>query len=537
MSEVTTMPMPASRAEPVVRDAPLGGGALSLALQAGATPPEWMRERPTTGAEWAKVALAARQRHAARPWLSPIAAAFNATGEAAQRLSRAAAGGVVVTTGQQPGLFGGPAYTWSKAMAALALADELEAKLGIPVAPIFWAATDDADWQEAAVTYVVGENGLETLTLHGDATDGVALAEVPLGNIEAEIARLRAACGSAAQADILELVESAYVPHATVGAAYVQLLRGVLEPLGIAVLDAGHPAFRAASDPLLRQALTSAAAVGAALQSRTNAIRAAGFAPQVEDVAGLSLVFRTTRSERGNTRERVPITLAARTVREAEVGTLGSNVLLRPVVERALLPTIAYVAGPGEYAYFAQVSPIAEVLGLDVPLAVPRWAGTVLEPHTARALQRLGVSEDEFADRHGVETRLAKEALDETVADALERLRVATETQLRALQGAVSAAEELAPRSVVDGAGRDLRHTFDRLERRLVASVKRREAALMRDVAIARAAIRPLGQSPERVLNLVPALARYGTALLLAMRDRARVHAAALVTGDSTAAE
>lgn len=518
---------------PAVRTLPLGGGRLSRALQTGTADVSWTVKRPSDVEAWKRVAQDVRKRHAGSQWFSTLAPAFNATGEAAARLKRAADGGVVVTTGQQPGLFGGPMYTWSKAIAALALADELETKLGMPVAPVFWAATDDADWAEAASTYVIGESGIEKLSLPGPASESIAMSEVALGDISAELQRLYASSGSAANASVLELIQSAYVAHATIGASYVQLLRGILEPLGIAVLDASHSALRSFADPMLRKALTSAAAIADALKARGLAIRAAGFEPQVDDVDGLSLVFRTSRTEKGNTRERVPVADAAQTAREAEVGTLGPNVLLRPVIERAILPTVSYLAGPGEFAYFAQISPVAEALNADIPLAVPRWSGTILEPSTERALDRLGVSESDFDDPHAVETRLAKSALDEGVADALERMRLTAETQMRALQSAVVDADEIVATSVVEGAGRDIMHRLERLERRLVAGSKRRELALMRDIAVARASVRPLGQSPERVLNFIPALARYGSPLLNAMRDHARAHAAQLVAGES----
>lgn len=531
MSEVTTTPMPA------VRTLNLGGGALSRALQTSEAPSHWTVRRPRTVAEWKAAAMAVQKRYASQDWLQTLAPAFNVTGAAQARLSRAAANGIVVTTGQQPGLFGGPAYTFSKAIAALALADELEAQLGIPVAPVFWAATDDADWQEAASTYVVGSNGLEKIELEGPATEGIALAEVALGNMHPALAALKHAAGSAASADIIELAESAYVAHATVGASYVHLLRGILEPLGISVLDAAHPALRAAADPLLRRALTNATAISDALKARIAEIRVAGFEPQVDDVDGLSLVFRTSREDRGNTRERIQISAASRTAREAESGTLGPNVLLRPIIERSLLPTVAYLAGPGEFAYFAQIKPIADVLGADAPLAVPRWAGTILEPQHARVLERLELTTESFDDPHAAESKLARAAMDEPVADAFERARLAAETQLRALQSAVKDADDVVASSVVEGASRDILHRLERLERRIVAGVKRRETALMRDVAIARAAVKPLGNSPERVLSLLPALARYGPELLIVMRDEARVHAHALVTGEATSAE
>src|SRR5690606_26254070 len=168
--------------------------------------------------------------------------------------------GAVVTTGQQPGLCGGPIYTWSKALSALALADALEAATGVPVAPVFWAATDDADLAEASTTWVSLPGGAEELRMTGgaDEADGLPMADVPLPDLSAQLATLRRASGSIANAPPLELAERAYRPGNSVGDAYVELLRGLLQPLGIAVLGASHPAVRAAGRPLLVDALRRA---------------------------------------------------------------------------------------------------------------------------------------------------------------------------------------------------------------------------------------------------------------------------------------
>ncbi|MES2522197.1 MAG: bacillithiol biosynthesis BshC [Gemmatimonadota bacterium] len=526
-----------------VRTVPLGGSRLSVALQSvaqrtGASGddaadstqlPQWLLERPGTVDGWRARATDVRSRQGTPDWHVALAPAFAATGAAAGRLSRAAAHGVVITTGQQPGLFGGPAYTWTKAMSALALADRLEAALGIPVAPVFWAATDDADWAEAAVTHLLTTDGLQTVQLPGPATDGVAMMDVPLGDVSVALASLRAACGSAASASVLDEVESAYVPHATIGAAYLQLLRALLEPLGIAVLDASHAATRAAADPFLRRALVRAAAVANRLSARSEDIRAAGFAPQVETLDNLSLVFRTSLGREGRgmdrVRERVPVVDAPRVAREAEPGTLGANVLLRPVLERCLLPTIAYVAGPGEFAYFAQIGPIAEALEAEASLPVPRWAGEIIEPRSARVRERLGITEAMLRDPHEAETFIARVAMPDDVQDALERLRVTLDAQIRAVGSAVDGADSLVHPAVVDGLGRDVTHRLERFERRALAAVKRRESTLMRDVAHVRAAYRPMGASPERVLNLVPVLARHGTGVFALLRREAEAHA------------
>ncbi len=513
--------------------AALGGSALSLAVQRGELPASWRVGRPTDVHGWR--AHAEEVRASAGAWLERLRPAFGQSLQsvAARRIERAAADGVIVTTGQQPGLFGGPAYTLTKALSALALADELAEQLGIPVAPVFWAATDDADWNEAAVTHVVGRDGLERLSLTGTATDGVAMADVPLGDVSAQRASLRAACGSVADPMVLDLIDAAYDQGATVGSSYVTWLRSMLDPLGISVLDASHPSLRQSSHAMLSRALQHAAAIDAALRDRTAAIEIAGFLPQVEAVDGLSQVFQTIYT----VRSRVPLANAARVAESAPVGSLGANVLLRPVLERSLMPTVAYVAGPGELAYFAQVAAVAEAAQCATPIAVPRWAARWREAHVDRVLERLGVQEEELQTEHAAETRLARAAMDRDVADSLDRLRVTLTTQLTALGQAVSADDSLVPASVLEGLTRDLEHRLSRMERRLVAAVKRRETETARDLAIARAALFPLGSAPERKLSLVPTLARYGLGVLTDMKRLASVHARALVRGSSSSAE
>jgi bacillithiol biosynthesis cysteine-adding enzyme BshC len=517
----------------LIRSVSLGGSALSQAAQRGALG-EWYGRCPSSAEEWRSHAAAVRASH--RPsWLAALAPAFAATGAAADRLTRAAEHGVVVTTGQQPGLFGGPTYTFSKAMSALAVANALEAAIGVPVAPVFWAASDDADWLEAAVTHVATSRGLETAQLLGPATDGVAMADVALGPLAEARAVLASACGSAANVAVLDVLDAAYVPHATIGAAYVQLLRALLEPLGIAVLDAAHPAVREAADPFLRDALRHAPAVHEALTARSQAIDAAGYTPQVDVVDGLSLVFRSQLSSSADgvrrTRERVPIDSASAVAREADVGSLGANVLLRPVLERALLPTVCYLAGPGEYAYFAQVSPVAAALGVATPVAAPRWACELIETRVRDRQLALGLDDSALRDPHAAEQQVARAQLDESIADTLERLRVTLDTQVRALQESLSGDDAPVVSEAVQGLARDLTHKLDRFERRILAGVKRREVEAMREVAALRAALRPLGSSPERVLNLMPLLVRYGLSILPAMAEAASAHAQSLVHG------
>jgi uncharacterized protein YllA (UPF0747 family) len=196
----------------------------------------------------------------------------------------------------------------------------------------------------------------------------------------------------------------------------------LLAPLGIAVLDASHMAVREAADPVLRRALARAVPLHEALEARSAALEAAGLSPQVELVAGRSLVFRTASTAEGRVqRERVALAAAAQAQDAAPLGALGPNVVLRPVVERALLPTVAYAAGPGELAYGAQVAPVAAALEMAVPLFVPRWAGEVVDRRVLDVAAALGIGHARCggeADLHAVEVpqHAAPLAVDAAVA-------------------------------------------------------------------------------------------------------------------------
>ena len=503
----------------------LGGSPLSRAAQEGDAPPEWYPTRPSGADAWRAHAERVRAEFAASRWLAGLRPALDPSGAAAERLERvAAANGIVVTTGQQPGLFGGPLYTLLKAMSALALADRIERATGVPTAPVFWAATDDADFAEAAWTAIAVEGGVRRLSIPRRGNEGVVMAEMPLGDTSEQFEALVQAAGSAPHGSYLDALRAAYQPDVTIGTAYVRFLRALLEPHGIAVLDSWHPATRAAARPTLVEALRRAATIDEALALRMVAIERAGFRAQVARVPKLSLVFRSL----AGVKERIPISQAADVVQRAD-SVISANVLLRPVVERRILPSVAYVAGPGEIAYFAQVSAVADGLGVAAPLALPRWSATIVEPNIDRRLGRLGMVLDDIRHPHQAETRVGDRAMPAEIRAALEGLRGDLASRLGSLAQQSAALEHLVPERVIEGARHQMLHRVDRLERRLRAAARARATDAVNDLASVRASLMPENQRQERRLNPVPLLARHGDLLLAQLKAGAAMHAGALV--------
>jgi bacillithiol synthase len=503
---------------PRVITQPLAGNPLAAAFIAGNAPAGWYESLPTDGKSWRARLEAVRSEHSA-DWLDRLMPAFEATGKAKERLDSVARGkGVVVTTGQQPGLFGGPIYTLSKALSALALADSLQEVTGVPVAPVFWAATDDTDFKEASSTVIAVLGGAQLLRIDHTEPLGRPMASMPLGNVSAQLDAVVRAVGSAVDTTPIELLERYYKSGETIGSAYVSLVRALFAPLGIAVIDASHAATRAAAKPLLARALEKAGDIAEAVKTRNNEISAAGFTPQVQDVPGLSLVFGSASGGR----KRIPIKAASKQMSSDD---LGPNVLLRPIVERNILPTATYIGGPAEIAYFAQIGPIAGVLGASWPAIIPRWSTTIMEPQIEEILEMLHLSPEDLREPHDAEARLARARLPKKVLDELDATRAAIEERLTALSQVV--ARERAPigSAVAEGLRANLFRRVDRFERRLIAAAKRENSEVMHQVATARGSLYPLGKPQERTLNFIAFLARYGPALRETMMRGALEHA------------
>lgn len=507
----------------------LTSNPLATAAIAGTARPDWYEPIPHDAGAWTERIDAVRE-HSPRDWLTRLAPAFEATGKAKSRLEASADGrGVVITTGQQPGLFGGPLYTLTKALSALALADALQQASGVPVAPVFWAATDDTDFKEASATVVAVPGGAQLLRIDHVGALGPPMSAMPLGDVSVQLEALRNAAASTVDLRPLELLEENYREGTTIGSSFVGFLRGLFEEIGIAVIDASHPATRGAAKSLLTGALASAAEIADRVAERNRELEEAGFPVQVQDVPGLSLVFSTS----SGARRRVPIKSAAK---QTVTDDMGPNVLLRPIVERAILPTATYIGGPAEIAYFAQISPIAEVLGVPRPTIVPRWSCTIIEPHVEKILEKLYLLPEDLRDPHEAESRIARERLPKEVLEELDATRGLLDERIDALTEAVTAGQVPVAPAVTAGLRANLMRRLERFERRLIGASKRRHADLMQEIGTARGSLYPFGKPQERALNFVPFLARYGEGLRDEMLDGARQHAAALVGGERTPA-
>ena len=462
-----------------------------------------------------------------RPELEPALVPGPGTAEAIGRLRET--GALLVTTGQQPGLFVGPAYVIYKALSARALARRLTARWGRPVVPLYWVPGDDHDLGEvASASWIAGDGALLSARLAARPPDAplTPLWREPLGaQVTGLIATLEESLPASKDRDhIVSWLRRHYRPGASVAGAFAHALAELLGPLGVLCLDSTHPAVKTAARPLLLRALEEAAPLEAELSARADELDAMGIEAGVAIGDGAALVFvdgplgrdRLVRDDGGfqlrRGRERLSLAEITR-LSEEDPGRLSPNVLLRPVLESALLPTVAYVAGPGELRYLELARPIYQRLGITRQVPVPRWSGLVVEPRITRLLDKLGATLDELGEPGVLEGRLARAALPPETDAAFATLRELVTRGYDPVIRTATAVDPTLERPATAAKGQAL-HAIGALERKLLQHARKREATELGQVARARASIRPGGRPQERVLTLAGFLARYGTGLL-----------------------
>jgi len=193
---------------------------------------------------------------------------------------------------------------------------------------------------------------------------------------------------------------------------------------------------------------------------------------------------------------------------------LSPNVLLRPVVERTLLPTVAYVAGPGELRYLELTPPLYQSLEVERQLPLPRWSGIMVEPRVDRVLEKFEATVEELLKPGAaLEARVLRTQLPSEALAAMARLKEATEREYGVLATVARDLDPTIERPVHTAENQVLAGLRD-VEKRLVQHLKKRQDTEVAQIARARTAVWPAGKAQERILTIAPFLARYGTSLL-----------------------
>lgn len=477
---------------------------------------------PTEKSAWA-AAIARTQAHPRRP--AELAAVVRAQQQRRGASGAAIAAGakladpraVAIVTGQQAGLFGGPVYTILKALTAIKLAEQVTREHGVTAVPVFWIEAEDHDWDEVrSCTVLDAEMAPKTVALPARADgDPVPVSAITVDeHIASVLAELEQILPPTEFRDgLLADLRKAYAPGAGVADAFGRMLERVLGDRGLVVYDASDPAAKPLVGDLFARELSApgqtaklAAAAGADLTAR-------GYHAQVQssDLNGVSL-FRLDHSSRA----RRPIPQPADFVREAAEKPAGFSpgVLLRPLVQDTVLPTVCYVAGPNELAYLGQLRSVYERFAIPMPLMYSRATATVLDSAATRFLSKYDVPFESLqVQDDGALNELLKTQIPPQIDEALAAV---SRTLDERMSRVVEALPLLDP--TLEGAARNtlgkMQKDLENLQGKTIQAAKKKNETLRRQFQRTRALAFPNGHPQERTIAFVWFLNQYGQAFV-----------------------
>ncbi len=439
---------------------------------------------------------------------------------------------VAVVTGQQAGLFGGPLFVLHKALAILEVARRLTEEHRRPAVPVFWVAADDHDFAEIrSVCVLDGDGAIRLLRYapHREPVGQPAFTIVLDDTITRLVDELALALPpSPSRDEMVGVVSECYRPGETLSGAFARLLSRLFPDL--VVLDSSDSALKTAVAPVLAREVEESSPTSRLALEAGRLLLEAGYHQQVPVRDGFLNLFMFAEGERRalglidggleirgvGTRMTIPEALGRI---ETEPGLWSPNALLRPLTQDALLPTAAYVGGPAEVAYHAQIGSSYAHFGVPRPVIIPRPSVTLVEPAQGRAMEAEGLSLPDLAgDPEDVVARWARHTYPE-VESAFAQTRSSIEREMAEVEERLAALDPTLRAATAAARGRAL-HQVEGLHEKAMRALKKRDQGRATRLRRTRDALFPGGAFQERGLGLLGLVARRGRGLLAELQER-----------------
>ena len=448
-----------------------------------------------------------------------------------ENIARLRAGASAVVTGQQVGLFGGPLFSILKALTAVKLADEAT-QSGVDCVPVFWLATEDHDLAEVNQVSLPGSDGaLQKLSVPSHA-----LPDAPVGTIRfgPEIQSVvEAATGFLGDSEVSGFLPEAYRQGETFGTAFARLFARLFADWGVILLDAADPDLHQIAEPVYRDAIQRAEELDAALLDRGKALEAAGYHQQVKVTPSSTLLFtlrngaRVPVHRRVNGDGRADFLIEDDRISQADLLSrvaaspqeFSPNVLLRPVVQDYLLPTLAYTGGSAEVAYFAQVAVVYKALLGRVTPVVPRFSATVVETKPIGLLERYALRlPDLFQGPEALREQMAARTLPKELQSAFDQAEASLEKSLTAIREGLTRLDSTLVDAATNAASK-MQHQLTQLRAKAARAELRQTEVLSRHADLLSNSLYPNKSLQEREIAGISFVARHGTEFLRSLYE------------------
>ena len=437
-------------------------------------------------------------------------------------------GTVAIVTGQQAGLFTGPLYTIHKALTVIKLAACLRDQ-GVEAVPVFWVASEDHDYEEVNHCRVVDREGhLKRIQYEASGHK----ADEPVGRVTLcdgigqTIDELVAQLAPSEFTPALERdLRESYAKGAGFADAFSRLMARLFHEYGVVLLDPLDEELKEVAAPLYAEAIRKSSEIARALVGRSRELEESGYHAQIhvsEDMVPLFIMDEGRRSALTQQNGRFTVKGSDRSFTSEELVELAGrcpscfspNVTLRPVVQDYLLPTAAYIGGPAEIAYFAQLRAVYETLGRQEPCVLPRASLTIVEGRHQKTMKKYGLELRDFFDGlHPAVAKVVEHSVDRSTAVAFTETERVLNEQLDKLGEALHQTDATLS-DPLKRAREKIVYQLEHLRTRFIHSSAHRDETAYRQVERAFTTLCPDKNLQERELNVYYFLSRYGLALI-----------------------
>jgi bacillithiol biosynthesis cysteine-adding enzyme BshC len=434
---------------------------------------------------------------------------------------------LVVFTGQQPGLYTGPLYTLYKALTVERWAADLARGLGVRVIPCFWLGSDDHDIAEVDHVQLPVAGRLETLRYvpaHGP--NGAPLGRIALdAGIESVTDRLAACLPASSRATtVVDCIRQCYAAGVSLPGAFARMWYRMFPNSALLFVSPDHPLLRQLAAPLLARSVAGTAELFSAYEEASHRLEAEGYPRQVMRTPAQTFLFQQ-RGARHAIRRVAGSGFewqGAQPVSADELQKLciehpddfSPNVLLRPVVQNSLFPTLGVVLGPAEVAYYAQIGGLHDYFGVPRPAVLPRTSVTLVERNMLPHLQSYGVELEGL--RNDVDREVARALGASFPQDLDAELQAAAQAIGAAFEAVGKRLDTLDPMLVrtAQAAAVRARRQIEIVAAKAHASHRRRQQQAQVQIRAAGLYLFPGGALQERCFNIVYYWARHGQEFL-----------------------
>ncbi len=304
---------------------------------------------------------------------------------------------IAIVTGQQLGVFGGPLFTVYKTITTILLARKWEKKLNKPVIPVFWLADEDHDFDEIASVGIPNYDAFKSIKLDQEGNGQPVSVQKIIETINEFRSLVKAELPDTDFSEtIFQELEQYYKEGKSHVQAFAQLMSSWFSEEGLLIVGSNYPSIKKLLVNPFRNSITNSEQISEVLELKSTQLEK-DFHSQV--IVGSSNLFLVDpnqgriKLEKSNDEWKAgnftfnEDELVANIEENPE--NFSPNVFLRPIIQDLLLPTLGYVAGPGELAYYGQMKDLYPFYELEMPIIFPRLSITLLESGIERIMEKL----------------------------------------------------------------------------------------------------------------------------------------------------